>query len=265
MPEKIWVIGDIHGYSLALARLLDNIAPQPEDTVVTLGDYIDRGPDTRGVVDRLMRLRGECRYVPLLGNHEDLMFQTLPVEFCEQAGLGRWYVEEMMFDPSFVKRCMKRLFKKNRQLELKKAWLGLGGVQTLTSYGCRSGSAMEIPLEHLRFLAGCQLFYETENAIFMHAGYAPHADMIRQPRSVLLNLRLNREVPPPHKSGKRAYVGHSAQRSGEILNLGHIVCVDTCLYGGGWLTALEVNSATVIQIDSGGMVKKEKLGIMNVE
>ncbi len=259
MAEKLWVIGDVHGYSLALARILDNIAPGSEDTVVTLGDYIDRGPDSRGVVDRLIRLQGECRYVPLLGNHEDMMFQTLPSEFCKRAGLGVWFVDEVTFDPNILKRWMKMAFKKDAQKEIQIAWLQLGGVQTLSSYGSRGMGAVELPMEHLWFLAKCGLYYESENAIFMHAGYMPLLEMRRQPRSALLNLRLAREVPPPHVSGKRAFVGHSAQRSGEILNHGHIVCIDTCLYGGGWLTALEVNSGDIIQVDSGGLVRKGSL------
>jgi serine/threonine protein phosphatase 1 len=63
-------IGDIHGCSDALAALIDAVAPCPHDIVVTLGDYIDRGPNSRGVVDRLIALAGQCQLVTLLGNHE---------------------------------------------------------------------------------------------------------------------------------------------------------------------------------------------------
>lgn len=256
MADNVWVIGDIHGYSLAFERLLENISPSADDTIVTLGDYIDRGPDSRGVVQRLMRLGSECRLVPLLGNHEDLMFQTLPPDFCRANTLGVWYIEDQVFDPNFLKRWMNKAFKKDGQKALKKNWYQLGGLQTLTSYGSRGNGAEDIPLEHLRFLAQCPLYYETETAIFMHAGYAPHLELRRQPRSMLLQMRLSHGIPQPHQSGKRAFVGHSAQRSGEILDHGHILCLDTCLYGGGLLTAMEIHSGQILQIDSGGRLKK---------
>lgn len=252
MDEKLWVIGDVHGYSLALSRLLDNIAPNSDDTVVTLGDYIDRGPDTRGVIDRLLRLRRECHLVSLLGNHEEIMFQSMDADFCRLNGLGIWLAEDLDIK-TFWRKSLDML-KPNEHKRKKKDWLQLGGIQTLMSYG-RIRSAEEIPLEHLKFLAKCPLYYETEEAIFAHAGYMPQLPMNRQPRSALLYTRLAIQVPPPHISGKKAYVGHSAQRNGEILDFGHIVCIDTCLYGGGWLTAMEIRSGRVLQVDAAGVVR----------
>ena len=69
-------IGDIHGCSAALDALLDAIRPRPEDTIVTLGDYINRGPDSRGVLDRLIDLGRRCRLVPLLGNHDQMLLEA---------------------------------------------------------------------------------------------------------------------------------------------------------------------------------------------
>jgi hypothetical protein len=69
MPRTI-AIGDIHGCSAALAAILAAIDPRPDDTLVTLGDYIDRGPNSRGVIDQLVALESRCQLVPLLGNHE---------------------------------------------------------------------------------------------------------------------------------------------------------------------------------------------------
>jgi serine/threonine protein phosphatase 1 len=57
MPRTI-AIGDIHGCAIALAKLIDAVAPQPDDTVVPLGDYVDRGIDSRGVIDQLISLAG---------------------------------------------------------------------------------------------------------------------------------------------------------------------------------------------------------------
>ena len=66
IPRTI-AIGDIHGCSAALDALLDAVRPTPEDVVVTLGDVIDCGPDSRGVVERLLDLAGRCRLVFLTG------------------------------------------------------------------------------------------------------------------------------------------------------------------------------------------------------
>ena len=252
MDEKLWVIGDVHGYSLALSRLLDHITPNSTDTVVTLGDHIDRGPDTRGVIERLMRLRRECRLVTLLGNHEDIMFKSMDVEFCRQHDLGIWLPEDLNIKNFWQKSL--GILKPDKHKQMKKDWLQLGGIQTLMSYGPIRG-AEEIPLEHLRFLAKCPLYYETEEAIFAHAGYEPQLPMKRQPRTALLYTRLAHGAPPPHMSGKKAYVGHSAQRNGQILDLGHIICLDTCLYGGGWLTAIEVRSGRILQVDAAGRLR----------
>src|SRR5919112_686175 len=69
-------IGDIHGCSAALDALIDAIGPRPEDTIVTLGDYINRGPDSRGVLDRLIDLGRRCRLVPILGNHDQMLLDV---------------------------------------------------------------------------------------------------------------------------------------------------------------------------------------------
>ena len=73
MGGRIIAIGDIHGHSDALASLVRLINPQPDDTLVFLGDYIDRGPDSKGVLNQLIELADRCRLVPLKGNHEEMM------------------------------------------------------------------------------------------------------------------------------------------------------------------------------------------------
>ena len=56
--------------------LLYAIETRPEDVIVTLGDYIDRGPDSRGVLERLIKLKEQCRLVPLLGNHDQMLLDV---------------------------------------------------------------------------------------------------------------------------------------------------------------------------------------------
>ena len=61
---------------MALDALIDAIRPRPEDMIVTLGDYINRGPDSRGVLDRLIDLGRRCRLVPILGNHDQMLLEA---------------------------------------------------------------------------------------------------------------------------------------------------------------------------------------------
>ena len=79
---RLVAVGDIHGCVDELSVMLEAISPASADTIVFLGDYVDRGPSSRDVIDRLIRLRdsGRCRTVFLRGNHED-MFLAFP---------GRW-------------------------------------------------------------------------------------------------------------------------------------------------------------------------------
>ena len=88
MPSRTIAIGDIHGCSRALAALLTTIKPTRNDVIVTLGDYIDRGPDSRGVIEQLVALEGQCTVIPLLGNHDEMLLhlmQDSPVQRSETA------------------------------------------------------------------------------------------------------------------------------------------------------------------------------------
>ena len=73
MPGRLIAIGDIHGCADALEAILAAIDPREEDCIVTLGDYVDRGPETPRVIERLIQLRSAGNLVPLLGNHELMM------------------------------------------------------------------------------------------------------------------------------------------------------------------------------------------------
>ena len=80
--------------------------------------------------------------------------------------------------------------------------------------------------------------------------------MSDQPDLALRWESLRDDVPAPHFSGKTVIAGHTSQRSGEILDLGHIKCIDTCCYGGGWLTALEVHTGQVWQANREGILRR---------
>jgi serine/threonine protein phosphatase 1 len=209
MPRTI-AIGDIHGCLAAFDALLKAIALTPEDTLVTVGDYIDRGPDSKGVVDRLLELRERVNLVPLMGNHEEMMIDVL----------------ERRIEPY--------------------GWLNHGGVQTMESYGF-SGDLNVVPEAHLDFLKNLRPYFENDTHFVVHANYDPRKPLAEQPTELLRWVKLTEMMPPPHVSGKLAVVGHTHDRNGEILRLPHLVCIDTYCYGGRCLTAMELQSGEIWQ------------------
>ncbi len=215
MPPRTIAIGDIHGCSAALAALVEAVRPTTGDLIVPLGDYIDRGKDSRGVLDQLIDLAPRCRLVPLTGNHEEMLLA---------ARSDAWAL---------------------------RFWLLVGGTATLASYGCVSGGIRPndllglIPEEHWRFLEGCRKVYESAGHVFTHS-----KEEFRLPSDPEDGRPLW-----PRFSGKRAVVGHTAQKNGEVLDEGHSVCIDTYCYGGGWLTALDVTTGQVWQADRDGRLR----------
>lgn len=218
-------IGDIHGASSALDALLAVVRPTPADTLVFLGDYVDRGPDSRGVLDRLLALRDQCRVVCLRGNHELMMLR---------ARTGR---------------------------DDRRMWLSVGGAECLLSYGTTPGvpgTLADVPAEHWAFLEGeCVDWYETTSHIFVHANLSPDLSPAEEFEDKLFWEFLVK--PVGHVSGKVVVCGHTSQRSGAVLDLGDTVCIDTFAYGGGWLTALDVGSYRFTQADRTGRLRDGQL------
>jgi serine/threonine protein phosphatase 1 len=224
MSGRTLAIGDIHGCSLALDTLIEAIRPTRKDVLVTLGDYVDRGIDSKGVIERLIALKTRCQLVPLFGNHEQMLLEAR---------------EDALSD-----------YQKYRL----RAWLEFGGIATLDSFGIESPE--EIPQGVLAFLFSCRDFFETESHIFVHANYHAHLALDEQPASMLRWEPLKDGLPGPHFSGKTAIVGHTSQVSGEILDIGYLKCIDTYCYGGKWLTALDVESGRVWQANERGALRR---------
>jgi serine/threonine protein phosphatase 1 len=212
---RIIALGDVHGCLAAMDAVLKAVDLRPADTLVTLGDYVDRGPDSRGVVDRLIALRSRCRLIPLLGNHDAL----------------------------FLEACAGRT-------ELLAAWLSFGGEATVASYGGRVPEG--VPREHADFLRDCRLLHESPRHFFVHGSYLAHLPLHQQPDELVLWESLKLRQPGPHCSGKTAIVGHTAQQDGQVLDLGYLKCIDTCCYGEGVLTALEIETGRLWQADKLG-------------
>jgi serine/threonine protein phosphatase 1 len=229
MSARTIGIGDIHGCSRALESLVTVIKPQRDDVIVTLGDYIDRGPDSRGVIEQLIQLEQQCTLIPILGNHDEMLLRFL----AESQNGG---------SPSIA------------------GWLKIGGDTTLASYGAKfdtitGADLVRVPSSHLAFFERCRNYFETPSHIFVHAQYDAKIAMAEQSPVDLRWVSLKETIPLPHVSGKRVIVGHSSQKTGEILNLDYLVCIDTHCYAGGWLTAFDVNNNEVWQANREGLLR----------
>ena len=216
---RTFAIGDIHGCSVALKRLDSQLRFSTEDTVVLLGDYVDRGPDTKGALDYIIELQSRCRLIPLRGNHEIMMLRARD-------------------DRSAIME-----------------WEGCGGDETLASY--KAQSFADIPASHWKFLSSTQAYYETKTDFFVHAGVDPNEALADQPDYMLYWEFF--EDPAPHRSGKRMICGHTSQKSGRPKNVGHAVCIDTYAHGGGWLTCLEMKSDRYWQANQQGQLRTGEL------
>lgn len=127
-------ITDIHGEKAKLDSVLEKLEICPDDTIIFLGDYIDRGPDSRGVVDRIIQMSEICNCVYLKGSHEYAYLK---------AREGEEYYKYLFWN--------------------------YGGVQTVESYG----SFENIYNVHGEFFESLRPYYETENFFFIHAGLRP--------------------------------------------------------------------------------------------
>lgn len=132
MEKRTIAIGDIHGCCKTFLRLLTKLDLKRSDTLYLLGDYVDRGPDSKGVISTILSLRREGYDLrPLKGNHEQMLLESNDVE------------------------------------DFRSLWLDNGGIQTLMSYHVRH--ALEIPGEHLRFLESLPLYEITDTHVLVHA------------------------------------------------------------------------------------------------
>lgn len=225
---RLIAIGDVHGCVHALDTLLEAIAPKPSDQIVFLGDLIDQGRDTAAVLDRVIELKRRCEVCLIKGNHEEMLFLAKESE------------------------------------EALRYWEDCGGVSTLNSYHFGGGLDF-IPKEHWQLLAECQPYCETDSFILAHANYSPDLPMNQQPPYQLRWAIFEPAEMRPHESGKTVIVGHTEQRSCEILDLGFAICIDTACWRHGWLTAIELHSRTVWQASRWGVLREDEEPVHRVE
>lgn len=227
----VYAIGDIHGERRLLDRAREAIradAAGQSAVVVFLGDYIDRGPDSRGVLDCLSEpdplLDGVTRRY-LLGNHEQALLDFLD-------------------DP-----------------EATAAWLDFGGIETLISYGVpahgqpnptrrrqwRDQLDTALPDRHRAFLSSLETMVTLGDYAFVHAGVRPGVAMDQQSRDDLLWIR-EPFLSSTRWHGRRVVHGHTVTLQPDVRD--NRIGIDTGAYASGRLTVLAIEGPTIRFLDT---------------
>ena len=219
------VIGDIHGCLRAFETMMEVVNPKREDLVVTLGDYVDRGPQSCGVIETLLEMKETHHLVTLMGNHEIQMIRALETRQDQERFLS-----------------------------------GVcGGQDTLDSYG---GGFEDVPESHWEFIRATKLYHELEEYILVHAGVESNLPVDQQDQETYYYQRFY--CQRPHQSGKTVVCGHTIQ--GDLpTNLGYAICLDTCAFGGGWLSGLDLDTGRIWQTNEAGQSREMELADLPVE
>ena len=218
----IYAVGDIHGMRNELEKLLESLPLQPEDHVIFIGDYVDRGPEPKGVVDVLLEFQKKQRCTFLVGNHEAMFLSYIGWE-------SPWYFG----GDAFLKN---------------------GGETTLQSYGYFGVDDFSFPADHEEFFRGLKLYHIEGSYAFVHAGLSrdglrlsdiEYALSRERPRDVLWQRST---AAIPHSLGVTIVYGHTPVPDLQVRwNLPYTIGIDTgCVYGGK-LTAIRLPDETVFQ------------------
>jgi serine/threonine protein phosphatase 1 len=183
MPKR-WVIPDIHGCVKTVSSLVnDLIKPMRSDELYFLGDYTDRGPDSKGVIDFIRSMQKSGYNVTALkGNHEDFMVELYDAEM--KARNSWWHT-----------------FGNKKH----KTWLEIGGKQTLTSFGV--SHIREVPGEYIEWMRNLPHFVELDRFVLVHAGLNFRIENPYDDLRSMLWLR-EYEIKPDKIGGRRIIHGH---------------------------------------------------------
>lgn len=215
--SRLFAISDIHGTFNLLQIGLDWIAKNTESAkIVFTGDYVDRGPNSKSVIECLMAgpTRSQDEWVCLKGNHEDLLVKALT----------------------------------RQSLQDQYNWVRNGGLDTQKSYDG------EIPEHHIQWMRDLPLFHETENYWFVHAGLHPNLHPSEHPSEHLLWMRYWESEIEHGSYEKHVVYGHTPDV--KVMSFAHCTCIDTAAAYGGMLTIAEFDPeqkagpVRLIQVDS---------------
>jgi serine/threonine protein phosphatase 1 len=217
---RSYVVGDIHGCLEELGCLLDSLPLEPSDRVVFLGDYVDRGPDPKGVISHLIERQriGQQEFIFLKGNHEDMFLSYLDL-------------------PG-----------KNSEI-----FLFNGGGTTLASYGIAptiistEDAQSRIPRSHIDFLKSLRTYCLIEPFLCVHAGIHPLRPLNEQKEKELLWIR-DEFIFNPHALPYTVLFGHTPHRE-VFFDLPYKIGLDTGLVYGNQLSCLEVQDKILFQIE----------------
>jgi serine/threonine protein phosphatase 1 len=217
--RRIYAVGDIHGCADLLSRILDRIdhdlktRPTPDAVEVFLGDYVDRGPDSRQVIDLLIARERQNNVVLLKGNHED-------------------YIIRFLDDPTLLSR-----------------WKSIGGLNTVASYGVTAASHGDprsqheiaialresMPNSHHNFFQRLALSFTCGDFFFAHAGVRPGVPLQEQSQHDLLWIRDDFLL---YEEDFGKFVVHGHTPSSEPVIRPNRINIDTGAYATGRLTCL---------------------------
>lgn len=217
-----FVLGDIHGCYQTLRRMVEEVLKlEEDDTLYLLGDYIDRGPDSKGVLDYLMQLwmKADFSIKPLQGNHERMLLNAVA------RGEEAWQY-----------------------------WYGNGGWATLKQFGVKIPT--DIPQEYIKFLSMMPTVLTTDDYVLVHAGlHFGVADPINDTPDYFRLWDRNYKVVPELIGNRALVVGHTMTDIHTIRNslaTHHIKldngCCDKGHVGFGSLIALDLDNREIIEI-----------------
>jgi len=182
---RTWVIPDVHGCFLTLQTLVEDlIVLRDDDTFIFLGDLIDRGPSSRGVIDFILKLgEGGIKTTVIKGNHEDYMAK---VYRGEEAKSG-----------------LRKLF--GLKSETYKEWLLYGGEKTMKSFGATN--VLEIPVKYIEWIESLDLYTEFKNFLIVHAGFNFNNDDIFKDTQSMMWVR-DFKIDPAKLGNRKIIHGH---------------------------------------------------------
>lgn len=272
--ERLLVIADIHGGHKALVALLEEVQPGPGDLLVTLGDYIDRGPDSREVLAELRNQSARGKSVHLRGNHEGMLLMAMS----PAPGMADMYDRNAVNDAASLAGNMHM-------------WLSNGGLETLESY-CRDAGATAaksltglkkalhgsyrlgmrtradkealiryaaelaavIPPEDFLFLrTTCVDALVSGRFILVHGGYSAHCSLKEQS---LATLHWGTPSAACTSLSETLVVGHQIMRRRLPMRVGSILYLDTgsACVADGRLTCMDLLSLQFWQADQTGRI-----------